>query len=115
MAGDPVALERFRREAGAASALNHPNVCVIHEIGQHDGRPFIAMELMKGETLKHHIGDKPMEIEQSIDLAIQIAAGLDAAHSRVVVTECNWLLINHIRQSMRANVLPIRRPDHPHT
>lgn len=85
MAGDPVALERFRREARAASALNHPNICVIHEIGAHEGRPFIAMELMKGETLKYHIGEKPMEVEKSIDLAIQIVAGLDAAHTGGIV------------------------------
>ncbi|HSE39390.1 MAG TPA: hypothetical protein VLH08_01380 [Acidobacteriota bacterium] len=72
IANDATALERFQREACSASALNHPNICVIHDIGEHDGHPFIAMEMMKGQTLKYVIGGKPMEINKVIDLSIEI-------------------------------------------
>jgi serine/threonine protein kinase len=85
MTRDRVSVERFEREARAAAAINHPNICTIHEVGEHEGLPFLAMEMLEGTTLKHRIEHRPVPVESLLDWAIQVADALEAAHAHGIV------------------------------
>src|SRR5256884_3142299 len=85
LSNDAQALERFRREALAASALNHANICTVHDIGEQDGRPFLAMEFIDGETMRRHVNNKPLPVEELLNFGIQIADALDAGQAEGII------------------------------
>ena len=103
LAEDPQALERFEREARATSALDHPHICTIYEVSEHEGQPFIAMQLLEGQTLQNLIDGKPLNFDILLDLAIQIADALDAAQDTFVVRNGKI-----VAQSFAAKVKPKR-------